>query len=163
MNYKENILLDRIKDTFDFWLAKFPKDYKRSAVLACLHVLQDVNGGFLLDESIIIVADYLLVPRVFVYEVATFYTMYNLKNLIKNKVCVCTNITCSLYGSVELVEDIKVRYAIGSDGVSRNRNFFFSEVECLAVCDKALFIQVNKLYYFKFTKEMIFKVLDELE
>lgn len=160
---KENILSSYVKETINFWLGKFQKNHKRSVVLVFLHIVQDVNGGFLSDELIIAVADYLLISKIFVYEVATFYSMYNLKHLIKNRVCICTSLTCSLYGSVILVEEIKRRYNLDSDGVSANRNFYLLDVECLALCDRVPFIQIGKLYYFKFTKEMVFEILDKLE
>lgn len=159
---KENILSVALKKKIDFLLLKFPKKNKRSVILASLHLLQDANGGFLSNESIIAISDYLLISKIFVFEVALFYSMYNLKNFVRTKVCICTNITCSLYGSNELVDAVKQRYKLDNNNISKDKSFFLCEVECLALCDKVPFIQVNKLYYFNLTKEKVFEILDKL-
>lgn len=144
-------------------LTKFPYDKKRSAVLSVLHFVQDENNGFLSSNLIEDIATYLKIPPIFVYEVASFYSMYNLSFNVKVKICICTNITCTLCGARHLLKEIKSRYKLDDNLVSKNKKFFLSEVECLALCDKAPVLQIGKVYYFHVTKDIIFNLLDKLE
>jgi len=83
----------------DRWVAKYPEDQKQSAAMAALRIVQDQNGGHLTQELMDAVAEYLQMPAIHVYEVATFYSMYEHKPQGKHKLCVCTNISCMLRNS----------------------------------------------------------------
>ena len=96
-------LSDATRAHIDHWLAKFPADRKRSAVLQGLFAAQEQNGGWLSDEMIAAVARYLDLPPVWAYEVATFYSMFETKPVGRNNVAFCTNISCWLNGAEDLV------------------------------------------------------------
>jgi NADH-quinone oxidoreductase subunit E len=162
-NVAKGVLSEEVKGKIDNWLIKFPKNCGRSVILVSLHLVQDENGGFVSSELIAAISDYLLLPHIFVYEVASFYNMYNLVNPVRNKICICTNITCSLYGSDFLVRSVRDKYSVGLNNVSGDGSFFLSEVECLALCDKAPVVQVNKKYFFNITEKMFFELIDGLK
>ena len=92
------------KQDIDHWLTKYPEDQKQSAVMAALRIVQEQNGGWLTLELMDAVADYLDMDKIHVYEVATFYSMYEHKPVGKHKICVCTNISCMSCGSGKIVE-----------------------------------------------------------
>ena len=96
-------LSDATRAHIEHWLAKFPVDKKRSAVLQGLFAAQEQNGGWLSDELIAAVAKYLDLPPVWAYEVATFYSMFELNQVARNNVAICTNISCWLNGAEDLV------------------------------------------------------------
>lgn len=160
---KFNDLPKFLINEIDSWLLKFPKKQRRSAILISLQFVQDFNGGFLTNELIEIVAVYLGVPVIFVYEVASFYSMYNSVIKTKYRVFVCTNITCSLRGSVALLNEIRKRYYVDFKNVSGDGKFLLSEVECLALCDKAPVLQLNKDYIFNASNDVVFEIFDRLE
>ena len=95
-------------------MAKFPPDRKRSAVIQGLMAAQEQNGGWLTDELIAAVAKYLDLPPVWAYEVATFYSMFDLKPVGRNKVAICTNISCWLNGAEDLVRALPRRSSAAS-------------------------------------------------
>ncbi|REN00306.1 NAD(P)H-dependent oxidoreductase subunit E, partial [Mycobacterium tuberculosis] len=93
------VLSDKTRAHIDHWLAKFPPDRKRSAVLQGLHAAQEQNAGWLTDELIAGVAKYLDLPPVWAYEVASFYSMFELEKVGRHNVAFCTNISCWLNGA----------------------------------------------------------------
>ncbi|HJR73792.1 MAG TPA: NAD(P)H-dependent oxidoreductase subunit E, partial [Luteimonas sp.] len=97
------VLSDATRAHIDHWLAKFPADRKRSAVLQGLHAAQEQNGGWLSDELVAAVAAYIGIPPVWAYEVASFYSMFETEKVGRNNVAFCTNISCWLNGAEELV------------------------------------------------------------
>ena len=99
----QQALSDATRAHIDHWLAKFPADRKRSAVLPGLHAAQEQNGGWLTDELIAAVAAYIGIPPVWAYEVASFYSMFETKQVGRNNVAFCTNISCWLNGAQDLV------------------------------------------------------------
>ena len=150
--------------TIDHWLTKYPADQRRSAVVASLLAVQEQNGGFLSDESMNAVADYLKIPHIEAYEVATFYDMYNLKPIGKNKIAICTNISCMLRGSDEILQHCKNRLKIGVNETTPDGKFTLIEVECLAACGGAPMCQVNdKDYIENLTINKMNEILDRLE
>ena len=102
---------DAIK-AIDLCIAKYPPERKRSAVMSGLMIAQDFNSGYLSEELMDAVADYLEIPHMAAYEVASFYTMYNLQPVGEHVINVCTNITCLLRGSKEIVEHLKQRLTV---------------------------------------------------
>jgi len=147
----------------DRWVAKYPPEWKRSAVMAALRVAQDQNGGWLTNELIEAVAAYLDMPSVAAYEVATFYAMYELEPVGRHKICVCNSISCLLNGSEEIIGHLKERLGVGLNEVTPDGKFSIKEVECLGACVNAPMFMIGKNYYENLTPEKIDRILDELE
>ena len=109
------------------------------------------------------VADYLKIPHIEAYEVATFYDMYNLKPIGKHKICVCTNISCMLRGSDKIIDYLKNRLKIDVNETTADGKFTLREVECLAACCGAPMCQIDdKKYHENLTPEKMGEILDEL-
>ena len=158
-----NILSDDVLAGIDKWVAKYPEDQKKSAVMAALHIAQDANGGSLTTEVMDAIADYLEMPRIAVYEVATFYSMYELKSVGKYKIAVCTNISCMLCGSDEIVDHLNNKLGIKFGETTPDKKFSLKEVECLGACGGAPMFQIGKQYYENLTAEKVDQILDGLE
>ncbi|MGH8579733.1 MAG: NADH-quinone oxidoreductase subunit NuoE [Gammaproteobacteria bacterium] len=144
-------------------LAKYPPERKRSAVLAALHAVQHDNGGWLSTELMDKVADYLELPPIAVYEVASFYSMFETKPVGRHSISVCTNISCMLRGADELVEHIekKLRTTLGQS-TPDGRIYLKREEECLAACCGAPMMMVDHKYYENLTPEKVDQILDQL-
>ncbi|MES2213061.1 MAG: NADH-quinone oxidoreductase subunit NuoE [Pseudomonadota bacterium] len=147
----------------DGWLAKFPADRKQSAVIPALHIAQNALGGWLSREAMDAVADYLGLPRIAVYEVATFYSMYRLKPVGRHKIDLCTNISCLLNGSDELLDHLKTKWNLCPGQTTEDGRFTLREVECLAACGGAPAMQIGRTYYEHLTPEQLDTVLNTLE
>lgn len=157
-------LSDEVQVQIDHWLTKFPADQKRSAVLPALRLTQEENGGWLSQAHMDAVAEYLGVPKIAVYEVATFYSMYELEPVGKYKLMVCTNISCMLCGSNEVVAHLKKRLGVGFGETTQDGKFTLKEAECLAFCVQPPVMQVNdKDNHLNLTVEKIDQIIDELE
>lgn len=157
-------LSEETKKTIDHWLTKYPADQRRSAVVASLLAAQEQNDGHLSEDVMNAVADYLRIPHVEAYEVATFYDMYNLKPIGKHKICVCTNISCMLRGSDKIMDYLKDRLGIAPNETTQDGKFTLREVECMAACCGAPMCQIDdKKYHENLTPEKMGKILDELE
>jgi NADH-quinone oxidoreductase subunit E len=122
--------------------AKYPPDQKRSAVMAALTVAQD-EKGHLSTELMNFVAGYLGMPPIAVYEVATFYTMYDLKPAGKHKLCICTNLPCALSGAQDAAEHLKKRLGIDWNETTSDGRFTLKEGECFGACGDAPVMLVN--------------------
>jgi NADH-quinone oxidoreductase subunit E len=157
------ILNEKTRVTIDAWLKKYPADQKRSAILTALHAAQDQNGGWLSKDIMDAVAAYLELQPIQVYEVATFYDMYELKPCGKNKIRVCTNISCMLRGSDEIAEHLKKRLKIDFNESTPDQKFMLKESECLAACAGAPMMQVENVYYENLTPEKVDSILEEWE
>ena len=155
------ISADSLKE-IDHWIAKYPAERKQSAVMSALRIVQDQNKGYLTNDLMDAVAEYLEMPAIAVYEVATFYSMYELKPVGKHKICVCTNISCMLCGSDSIVGHLKKRLGIGFGEITQDGRFSLKEVECLGACVGAPAIQIGDTYYEKLTPEKIDEILDGL-
>ena len=147
----------------DIWLKKFPPDQKRSAVIPALRICQDYNGGFLNMAYIESVALYLKLPKISVYEVATFYSMFELNPVGRNKICVCTNVSCMINGSNKILEHLKKRLGVNINEVTPDGKYMYKQVECLAACGGAPVIYLNNMYYENLDIEKLDKILDSLE
>ena len=145
-------------------LSHFPADQKKSALLGALNVVQNENKGFLTEELTILVADYLGLAKIEVYEVASFYSMYELKPVARNNVAICTNICCMLMGSQNIVDHVekKLNIKIG-ESTDDGRIYLKKEEECLAACAGGPMMQVNHVYYENLTPEKVDEILDGLE
>ena len=158
------ILSEATRQEIDHWLAKFPPEQKASAVLAALTAVQDENGGALTTPLMDAVAGYLDMPRIAVYEVATFYSMYDLKPVGRHKVAICTNITCMLCGAEDIVSHVEKKLGIKLGETTRdNRITLKIEEECLAACGGGPMMVVDGHYHENLTTERVDEILDGLE
>ncbi|MBI2785680.1 MAG: NADH-quinone oxidoreductase subunit NuoE [Legionella longbeachae] len=151
----------RIKD-IDHWIAKYPKDQKQSAVMSTLRIVQEEHSH-LTKELMDAVADYLDMPPIAVYEVASFYTMYEHEQVGRNLVNVCTNISCLLRDSAAVVEHLQRKLGIKLGETTDDGRFTLRSVECLGACVNAPMMQVNKDYHENLTPETIEKVLEQYQ
>jgi len=164
MSEQATILISEASRTeIDQWIAKYPINQKQSAVMAALRIVQEQNGGWLTNELIEAVANYLEMPAIAAYEVATFYSMYEHHPVGKHKICVCTNISCMLCGSDEIVQHLQQKLNIGFGQVTEDGKFSLKEVECLGACANAPMFQIGPKYYENLTPEKIDQILDNLE
>lgn len=157
-------LSTHVTEEIDAWKARFPADRQRSAVIRALHLVQHENKGFLTAEQMNAVADYLDLPTIQVYEVATFYSMFQTRPCGRNEVSICTNISCMLRGAEELVEHVENRLGIKTgESTEDGRVFLKREEECIAACVGAPAMQVNHKYYENLTADAVDEILDGLE
>jgi NADH-quinone oxidoreductase subunit E len=126
----------------DHELRKYPPDQKRSAVMAALAIAQDEKGS-LSAEAIDFVAQYLGMPSIAVYEVATFYEMYDLEPVGKYKICICTNLPCALSGATQAAQHLKQRLGVDWGETTVDGDFTLKEGECFGACGDAPVMLVN--------------------
>ncbi|MEO7558492.1 MAG: NAD(P)H-dependent oxidoreductase subunit E [Gammaproteobacteria bacterium] len=158
-----SLLADDLRAAIDREAVKFPAAQKRSVVLAALRMVQDKHQGWLSKELMDAVADYLELPPIAVYEVATFYTLYDLKPVGRHKIYVCTNISCMLQGSGEIVRHFKQRLGVGFGETTPDGKFTLKEAECLAACGGAPMCQIGTDYHENLTPESVDAILASLE
>ena len=158
------LLSEHTRAEIDAWLQKYPPDKKRSAVLAALREAQHQNHGYLTTDLMDAVADYLELPKIQVYEVASFYSMFETRPVARHCVAICTNISCMLMGSDSVVEYIENKLGIRvGESTDDGRIFLKPEEECLAACAAGPMMQVNHVYHENLTPEKIDEILDGLE
>lgn len=158
------LLSPHAREEIDRWAAKFPPHGRRSAVLAALRTVQHENGGFLTPELMDAVAGYLGLPPIAVYEVASFYSMFELKPVGRHSISVCTNISCMLCGSDEIVDHLRNKLGIGLGESTPDGRFYLKrEEECLAACTKAPIMQIDHVYYENLTPGKVDEILDGME
>ncbi|HMM76385.1 MAG TPA: NADH-quinone oxidoreductase subunit NuoE [Gammaproteobacteria bacterium] len=159
----QSLLSEHARHVIDEWVAKYPPERKQSAVLAALREVQHENLGFLTVPLMDAVADYLDMPRIAVYEVASFYSMFETKPVGRHSVSICTNISCWLRGSDRIVEYVekKLGCKIG-ETTADGRIFLKPEEECLAACCGAPMMQVDHVYHEHLTPEKIDEILAKL-
>ena len=162
---KEKVELSaHAREEIDRWIGKYPADQKRSAVLAALREVQHENGGYLTVGLMDAVADYLDMPRIAVYEVASFYSMLETRPVGRNSISVCTNISCMLCGSDEIVAHIEKKLGIKTgESTPDGRYYLKQEEECLAACCGGPMMMVNHKYYENLTIEKVDEILDKLD
>lgn len=147
----------------DHWIAKYPAEQRQAAVMAALRIVQDQNDGSLTTELMDAVADYLGMPAIAVYEVATFFSMYEMKPVGQHKVCVCNSISCMLNGSEALIESLKTKFGIDLGEVTGDGKYSIKEVECLGACANAPVVQIGTDYYENLTEQKLDQIVDGLE
>ncbi|MBI3546914.1 MAG: NADH-quinone oxidoreductase subunit NuoE [Gammaproteobacteria bacterium] len=160
---KIHLLSDATRAEIDSWIAKYPPERKQAAVMAALRIAQDQNGGWLSVELIEAVAEYLQMAPIAVHEVATFYTMYDLKPVGRHKIYVCTNISCQLNGSDRIMNHLQKRLGVKPGETTAGGKFTLKEAECLAACGGAPMMMIGKIYYENLTPEKVDKILDTLD
>lgn len=159
----EVLLSEASRAEIDHWVAKYPSEQKQSAVMAALRIAQEQNGGWLSEGLIQAVADYLEMPKIAVFEIATFYSMYELRPVGRHKICVCNSISCMLNGSEQIIDYLKQKLGVGLGEVTADGKFSIKEVECLGACVGAPMCMIGKRYYENLTPESIDRILDELD
>jgi NADH-quinone oxidoreductase subunit E len=157
-------LSEHTRQEIDHWVAKFPPGRQRSAVLSALRAAQEQNDGHLTPELLEAVADYLKLPPVQVYEVASFYSMFELHPCGRHHVSICTNISCMLRGAEDLVAHAEKKLGIRlGESTPDLRIFLKREEECLAACTGAPMMMVDHVFHENLTPERVDKILDDLK
>jgi NADH-quinone oxidoreductase subunit E len=160
---KAALLSDAVRAEIDAWTSKYPADRRQSAVIAALTAVQH-EQGWLSTEMMDAVADYLRMPPIAVYEVASFYSMFELKPVGRNIVSVCNNISCALCGADDLLEHIRKKYGVKLGETTADGRFTLKkEEECLAACCGAPMMTVNGHYHEHLTIDKVDAILDALE
>ena len=153
-----------VKDEIEHWKARFPEDRQRSAVISALHAVQHENHGFVTAEQMNAVAGYLDLPTMQVYEVATFYSMFQTKEVGRNEVAICTNVSCMLRGADDIVDHVEDKLGIKiGESTDDGKIFLKQEEECIAACCGAPAMMINHKYYENLTKEQVDEILDGLD
>jgi NADH-quinone oxidoreductase subunit E len=157
------MLSEQIQTKINRELKKYPADQKQSAVMSALRFVQE-DKGWIATDDMADIASYLGMPQMAVYEVATFYHMYNLKPMGRHTITVCTNLSCQLGGANETVEYLKKKLGIGLGEATADGKFGLREGECMGACvDAPLFTVSNKKMCGRLTPEKIDQILAELD
>lgn len=160
----EQVLDEHTRADIDSWLQRYPADQRRSALLAALRAAQHQNHGYLTPELMDAVAVYLDLPAIWVYEAASFYSMYETAAVGRHSISLCTNISCMLCGSDEILAHIERKLGIRVGESTPDGKFFLKrEEECLAACIGAPMMMVDHVYYEHLTPEKVDEILDALE
>ena len=161
---KIEFLNDHTLTEIDHWVSRFPPERKRSAVLQALVAAQHQNQGFLTTDLMDAVAEYLGMSPIHVYEVASFYSMFETKPVARHNVAICTNISCMLMGSESIVEHVESKLGIKiGESTDDGRIYLKCEEECLAACAGGPMMQVDHVYHERLTPEKVDEILDALE
>jgi len=160
---KLHLISEESRAEIDKALAKYPADRRESACMPALRILQEQNGGWLTNDLMDAVAEYIRMPAIAVYEVATFYSMYELKPVGRHKICVCTNISCLLRGSDDITKHLNEKLGIKFGETTEDGKFSLKEVECQGACAGAPMVAIGRDYHENLTPEKIDAILDSLE
>ena len=157
-------LSQHVREEIDHCVAKFPPERKRSAVISALHAVQHENNGFLTADLMDAVAEYLGLANIHVYEVASFYSMFETKPVGRHHVSICTNISCMLRGSQQIVDHVEKKLGIKvGESTADGRIYLKREEECLAACVNAPMLMVDHVYHENLTPASVDQILDELK
>ena len=151
--------LNKVKEI----IARYPEGKQKSALIPLLHLAQEEFGGWLSPETMDYVASLLQITPIEVYEVATFYSMFNLKPVGKYLFEVCQTGPCMLNGSDQIIDYIKEKLNIGVGETTADGLFTLKTVECLGACGYAPMMQLGKHYREHLTKEKIDAIIEECE
>ena len=143
-------------------LKKYPVKNKKSAVMPLLYLAQKQNENWIPLAAMKYIANFLAMPYISVYEVATFYSMYNLAPVGKNFIQVCTTTPCLLRGADKIVKLCKEKISPNENEVSKKNNSSWMEVECLGACVSAPMIQINDDYYEDLDEKSTTEILESL-
>jgi NADH-quinone oxidoreductase subunit E len=153
-----------VREEIDHWVAKFPSGRQRSAVIAALHAVQHENNGFLTPELMTAVAEYLHLPPIQVFEVASFYSMFETKPVGRHSISVCTNISCMLRGGDDILAHVEKRLGINAGQSTPDGKFYLKvEEECLAACCGAPMMMVDHVYHENLTPKSVDEILDAVK
>jgi len=158
------MLTEETLKTIDHWLAKFPQDKKRSALIQSLMAAQVQNGGWITRELTEAVAQYLDLPPVWAHEVVSFYSMFDDKPVGRHKVNICTNISCWLRGAEDLVAHAEKKLGVVLGETTQDQRIsLIREEECMAGCCGAPMMVVDGHYHENLDIEKLSTILDGLE
>jgi NADH-quinone oxidoreductase subunit E len=161
---KQALLNEDTRANIDHWVSKFPSENKRSALIQAIIAAQHQNGGWVSKDMVEAVADYLDLPPVWAFEVASFYSMIDQKPVGRHKVNVCTNISCWLNGAEDMVSHIEQKLGIKlGETTADDRITLIVEEECLAACCGAPAMVVDGHYHENLDTNKIDEILDGLE
>jgi NADH-quinone oxidoreductase subunit E len=161
---KAALLNEHTRHEIDEWVARFPEGRQRSAVLSSLRFAQEQNQGYLTTDLMDAVAEYLKLPPIQVYEVASFYSMFETHPCGRHHVSVCTNISCMLNGADDIVGYIEKKLGIATgESTADGRIFLKREEECLAACTGAPMMMVDHIFHEYLTPAKVDEVLDKLK
>jgi len=157
------VLNDHTRHEIDEWLTRYPPDQRRSAVCAALRGAQHQNQGYLTEELMDAVAAYLELPPIYVYEAASFYSMFEMQPVGRHSISVCTNISCMLRGGEGILAYIEKKLGVRVGESTADGKFFLKqEEECLAACCGAPMMMVDHVYHENLTPQKIDQVLADL-
>ena len=158
------LLTAETKAIMDNWLSKYPIDQRRSALIGSLHAAQEQNEGWLSKEIMQAVAQYLEIPAIWVYEAASFYSMFFTERCGQHKVAICTNISCMLNGAEAIVEHAEKKLGIKLGETTADGNItLVREEECVAACVGAPVMLIDGHYHEDLTTDKIDELLSKLE
>lgn len=149
-------------NAIDEWVNKYPAQQKRSAVMAALRIVQE-STGYLKPEHMDAIAAYLQIAPAYVYEVASFYTMYEREPVGRHLISVCTNISCKLRRSDKIVNALSDKLGINMGETTSDGRFTLRGVECLGACVNAPMMQIDKNYHEHLTVDNLDTVLSQYE
>ena len=158
------LLSAHVREEIDMWKARFPEGRQRSAVISALHAVQHENDGYLTPELMDAVAEYLELPPIQVYEVASFYSMFQTQPVGRHNVAICTNVSCMLRGADDIVEHVESKLGIRlGESTDDGRIYLKREEECLAACCGAPMMMVDHKYHENLTTEQVDEILEGLD
>lgn len=152
-------LSEELRATIEKWAAQYPSRHRQSALLPALLAAQKQHQGWLSRALIDAISDYLNVPRMTSYEVATFYTLFELKPIGRYKISICTNLSCMLSGCDKIVQYLKAKLQISFGETTPDGQFTLKEVECLGACINPPVLRLNEAYHENLTIEKVDKLL----
>jgi NADH-quinone oxidoreductase subunit E len=158
------LLPAHVREEIDHWVAKFPEGRQRSAVIGALHAAQHENNGYLTTELMTAVAEYLKLPPIQVFEVASFYSMFETKPDGRHSISVCTNISCMLRGGDDILAHVEKRLGIKAGQSTPDGKFYLKvEEECLAACCGAPMLMIDHVYHENLTPKAVDEVLEAVK
>ncbi|WP_455200245.1 NADH-quinone oxidoreductase subunit NuoE [Kaarinaea lacus] len=160
---QQKLIAGKTYAAIDKWIAKYPAENRQAAVIPALHLVQDANGGHVTTALMDELALYLEMPEIAVYEVASFYSMFEHKPVGKHKISICTNISCMLRGSEDIVEHLEKKYGIKLGQTTPDGKITLKEVECLGACVGAPMCLIGRDYHENLTPEKIDAILEKLD
>ncbi len=156
------VLSQSVRDAITRELQKYPAEQQQSAVMAALRFVQEENN-WISREAMDAIAEVLGLQPIQVYEVATFYSMYRLQPGGKHQINVCTNVSCMLCGSSEVISHLQDRLGIETGQTTADGRFSLNEVECLGACGGAPMLQLDRDYHENLTPETLDALLEGLD
>jgi NADH-quinone oxidoreductase subunit E len=161
---EQQTLSEHVREEIDRWRARFPEGRQRSAVIGALHAVQHENNGYVTEELMDGVAEYLGLPKINVYEVAAFYSMFQTKPVGRHNVAICTNVSCMLRGAEDIVAHVEDKLGVKlGQSTADGRIYLKKEEECLAACCGAPMMMVDHKYHENLSREKVDEILDGLE
>ncbi len=158
------VLSAHVRDEIDHWVAKFPPERQRSAVIGALHAAQHENHGYLTPELMTAVAEYLKLPPIQVFEVASFYSMFETKPVGRHSISVCTNISCMLCGGDDILAHVEKKLGIKAGQSTPDGKFYLKvEEECLAACCGAPMMMIDHVYHENLSPKKVDEILDAVK